>query len=255
MHLGLEGKVILVTGGTKGIGRSIVTGFLEEGAIVHFCSRTGLDVEAAQNKLSTDFPNAKAIGAVVDVSDPDQVRSWVTQCAEKSGPVDVVVSNVSSLALADTEANWHAMFQTDMMGTFHLIDAAMPYLVRTKGNIVSIASVSGRGIDFAAPSPYNSIKSAIISYTAQLAHSLAPKSIRANTVSPGNTYVEDGVWGNMKRSNPALYESQLSLNPMGRMGTGEEVANAVLFLASAKASFISGANLNVDGALCTGIQF
>lgn len=137
---------------------------------------------------------------------------------------------------------------------------------------VTISSVSGRDVDFMAPSPYGALKASLIHYTAQLAHTLASKGIRASTyingqrgsfhtdifvdtVSPGNIYIEDGVWGDVERGMPDLFKSQWSKNPMGRMGKPEEIADMVLFVASERASFVSGANLVVDGALCTGVQF
>lgn len=116
------------------------------------------------------------------------------------------------------------------------------------------ATVSGRDVDFTAPGPYGAFKAALVHYTAQLAHTLAPKGIRANTVSPGNIYIADGVWGAVEKDSPEFFKSQLAKNPMGRMGKPEEIGNVVVFLASEKASFISGTNLVVDGALCTGVQ-
>lgn len=167
----------------------------------------------------------------------------------------MIVPNVSALAVPNTLENWHAEFQTDMMGTYTMIEAALPYLEKARGNIVAISSVTGRYADFTAPSPYGAMKAAIIHYISQLAHTLAPKGVRANTVSPGNTYFRDGFWGNTERDNPEFFKQQLAENPMGRMASPEDVANAVLFLASGKASFVSGANLNVDGALCSAVQF
>jgi len=207
----------------------------------------------AEKELAKAFPS-KAHGAVVDVSEVEHLTTWVKRCGEQDG-IDVVVANVSALAMPNDAVHWSAAFQTDMMGTFHMVEAALPFLEKSNGNIIAISSVSGRDVDFTAPSPYGTMKAAVIHYMAQLAHTLAPKGVRANTVSPGNTYVEKGVWGNIEREDPELFKSQMELNPMGRMGTPEEVASAVLFLASERASFISGANLNVDGALCTGVQF
>ncbi|RDW65389.1 3-ketoacyl-ACP reductase like protein [Coleophoma crateriformis] len=252
MQLGLKDKVIIVTGGTKGIGRAIVEAFLAEGAQVHFCSRTESDVKSAQSALQSA---GKAFGAVVDVSKPEQVAGWIKEVAISGNGIDVVVSNVSALNISNTADAWKSTFDIDMMGTFSLVEAALPSLQKTKGNIVTISSVSGKEIDFTAPSPYGSIKAALIHYTAQLACTLAPKGIRANTVSPGNVYIADGVWGNVERGNPELFKSQLEKNPFGRLGKAEEIANAVVFLASEKASFISGTNLVVDGALCNGVQF
>lgn len=157
--------------------------------------------------------------------------------------------------MIDDASSWKSAFQIDLLGTTTLVNASLPYLEESRGNIISISSVSGIDVDFTAPSPYGACKAALIHYTAQLARTLAAKGVRANTVSPGNVYIEDGVWGGIERGNPELFESQMKKNPMARMGKAEEIANAVAFLASEKASFISGTNLVVDGALCTGVQF
>ncbi|KAL3424563.1 short-chain dehydrogenase [Phlyctema vagabunda] len=252
MQLGLKDKVVVVTGGTKGIGRAIVEAFLQESAIVHFCSRTDKDVQAATADL---IYAGRAFGAVVDVSQEDQVKKWISKIEEEAGRIDVVVSNVSSLTMSNTITGWTSAFNVDMLGTFSLVEAALPSLEKNKGNIITISSVSGRDVDFTAPSPYGTFKAALIHYTAQLAHTLAPKGVRANTVSPGNIYIEDGVWGGIEKQNPTLFKSQLEKNPFGRMGTAEEVANTVVFLASSKASFVSGTNMVVDGSLCSGVQF
>ena len=142
-----------------------------------------------------------------------------------------------------------------MLGTVSLVHACLPHLERTKSNIITISSVSGRDIDFTAALSYGPFKAALIYYMAQLAYTLAPKGVRANTVSPGNIYIEDGVWGRIKKGNPELFKAQFEKNPMGRMGKASEIANAVVFLAGDKASFVSGSNLVVDGSLCTSVQF
>ncbi|KAI5362675.1 putative short-chain dehydrogenase/reductase SDR, NAD(P)-binding domain superfamily [Septoria linicola] len=255
MHMGLENKVVLVTGGTKGIGRSMVRAFLNEGALVHYCSRTASDVKEADERYGKEYPNSKAIGAVVDVTNKDKLTKWVTSCASQSSKLDVVVANVSSLSIEDSPENWQTAFQTDLMGTYNFIQASLPHLEASKGNIITISSVSGRDIDFSCPGPYGTMKAGLIHYTAGLAHKMAPKGVRANTVSPGNIYIEDGAWGNIEQQMPDLFESQMKLNPMGRMGQAEEVADAVVFLASERATFISGTNVVVDGSLCTGTQF
>ena len=141
-----------------------------------------------------------------------------------------------------------------MLGCVRLVDAALPLLEASKAAaIVSISSVSGRELAFAA-GPYGTFKAALIPYPQGLAYQLAGKGIRANTVSPGNTYFEGGVWNRIKDDNPELYKTALALNPTGRMGTPQEIANAVAFLASPAASFITGTNLVVDGALTRGVQ-
>ena len=196
-----------------------------------------------------------AFGGSVDVSDGAALKAWVNDMASKLGGVDAIVSNVSALAIGQDEESWQKEFSTDMMGTVRLVNAAMPYLEKSgAGAIVTISSVSGREVDFAS-GPYGTFKAAIIHYTQGLANQLAAKGIRANSVSPGNTYFEGGVWNTIKDGNPELYKTALALNPTGRMGTPQEMANAVVFLASRAASFITGTNLVVDGALTRGVQF
>jgi NAD(P)-dependent dehydrogenase (short-subunit alcohol dehydrogenase family) len=250
MDLGLAGLKAVVSGGTKGIGRAIAEVLAAEGVQVALCARNAAEVEAAVAAI-----DGVAFGAAVDVSDGAALAGWVAEAAQKLGGIDIVVPNVSALAVAGDEAAWNAGFQTDLMGTVRMVDAAMPFLaVSHAASIVIISSVSGREIDFAA-GPYGAFKAALIHYAQGLAFQLAGKGIRANTVSPGNTYFPGGVWERIEQGNPALFAQSLALNPTGRMGKPEEMARAVAFLASPAASFITGTNLVVDGALTRGVQF
>ena len=252
MDLGLNGLRALVTGGTRGIGRAVVEALAAEGSSVAFCARTPGDATAAPVQVE---PGGMVLGYVADVGDQAALREWVTTAAEALGGVDIVVANVSALAIPDSAENWQRAFEVDMMGTVGLVQAAMPYLERSpSASIVTIASVSGREIDFAA-GPYGTFKAAIIHYTQGLAFQLAPKGIRANSLSPGNTYFPGGVWENIEQDNPSLFATALVLNPTGRMASPQEIARGVAFLASPAASFITGANLLVDGALTRGVQF
>ena len=251
MDLQLNGTRVLVTGGTRGIGRAIVQAFLEEGATVGFCARSADEVTATQDALK-DVGNVT--GSAVDVGDGDALAAWVEDCAQAFGGLDVVVANVSALAIPDTEENWQASLNVDLMHTVRLVRAAMPHLEGSDAaSIIAISSVSGRESDFAS-GPYGTAKTAIIGYINGLALQLAEKGIRANTVSPGNTYFDGGVWQSIETGNPELYDMAVGLNPTGRMGTPEEIAGPVVFLASPVARRISGTNLVVDGALTRGIQ-
>jgi 3-oxoacyl-[acyl-carrier protein] reductase len=242
-----------VTGGTKGIGRAIAETLADEGADVAICARNKDDVEHTVAALKSKGVNAT--GRAVDVADGPALAAWVADAAAEFGGIDIAVSNVSALAIGTDDESWKRGFDIDMMGTVHLVNACMPHLEKSKApSIVTISSVSGREIDFAA-GPYGAFKAALIHYTQGLAFQLAGKGIRANSVSPGNTYFEGGVWNQIKDGNPELYATALALNPTGRMGTPQEMANATVFLASPAASFITGTNLVVDGALTRGVQF
>lgn len=253
MDLGLKGLKAIVTGGTKGIGRAIAQTLVAEGAHVALCARNAEEVAAAVAELSGH--GVTVFGRAVDVADASALAAWVAEAAEVFGGLDIVVANVSALAIAADEAGWKSGFEVDMMGTVRLVNAALPHLEKSAhAAIVTIASVSGREIDFAA-GPYGAFKAAIVHYTQGLAQQLAGKGIRANSVSPGNTYFAGGVWNQIELANPEFFKMALGMNPMGRMGTAQEMANAVAFLASPASSFTSGTNLLVDGALTKGVQF
>lgn len=224
---------------------------------MHFCSRTAADVQRAEAELAAAHGTGVAHGSAVDVGQPQQVGEWVRgAAAQHGGRIDVVVSNVSALSVDDTAASWEASWQTDVGGARALVEAALPLLKKSPGaNFVNISSVTGRYVDFTAPGPYGAVKAALLHYTSQLGHALAREGVRANSVSPGNIYVEDGFWGQAERGMPELFARQKAENPMGRMGRPEEVADAVVWLASERASFVSGTNLLVDGAVSPGVQF
>jgi NAD(P)-dependent dehydrogenase (short-subunit alcohol dehydrogenase family) len=252
MDLQLRGKRALVTGGTKGIGRAIVDCFADEGADVAFCARTEADVNAAAKAV--EEKGVRAFGRALDVADGAALKAWVSDAADALGGLDAIVANVSALSAGLAEENWQASFDVDILHSVRLVEAAMPHLEQSDAaSITLISSVSGRDIDFSGA--YGVMKGALIHYGHSLAYNLAPQGIRANVVSPGNTYFEGGFWASAEQNMPDLFQMMMGLNPTGRMGTPEEVGAAVVFLASPLASRITGTNLLVDGALGKGVQF
>jgi 3-oxoacyl-[acyl-carrier protein] reductase len=253
MDLGLRGLKAIVTGGSKGIGRAIGLTLAQEGADVAICARDAEALDPAVAALQS--LGVRAIGRALDVGDGAALKSWVRDVARDFGGIDIVVANVSALAIDDTEENWAQSFQVDLMHSVRLVEAALPFLLESRAAaVVTISSVSGREVDLAA-GPYGVFKAAIIHFTKGLSFQLASKGIRANVVSPGDTYFEGGFWEGVKRDDPKLYAESLALNPTGRMARPEEIANAVAFLASPAASYVNGTNLVVDGALTRGVQF
>ena len=251
MDLGLKGKRAVITGGSRGIGRAIAECFAAEGANVSICARKADEVAAAVAALQAK--GVKAFGRALDVADGAALSAWIASTAGELGGIDALVCNVSALAVGDTADSWEKSFRTDMMHTVNAVAAAVPFLEKSaSGSIVLISSVSGFEVDFAAGS-YGAIKAALIHYAKGLSRQLVGKGIRVNCVSPGNTYFDGGIWQTIEKNMPDLYASTLKVNPTGKFGTPEEVANGVVFISSPAASRISGTNLVIDGALTVAV--
>lgn len=250
MDLGLNGRKVIVSGGSRGIGRAIVECFLAEGATVAFCARGEDGVKSAEQALGD-----KAFGSAVDVSDPAAVKAWIEGAAERMGGVDIVVPNVSALAVGGDLETWRKAFDVDLLGTVSMVAAALPFLKQSDAaSVVLISSVSGRESDMFGE-PYGALKAALIHYGKTLSSRHAGDGIRVNTVSPGNVYFPDGVWGQIEREQPETFAACLAMNPFGRMARPDEIAKAVAFIASPASSFTTGADMLVDGGLTRGVQF
>jgi 3-oxoacyl-[acyl-carrier protein] reductase len=253
MDLGLKGKKAIVTGGTRGIGRAIASLLAAEGCDVAICARHKDAVEETVATLGR--AGIRATGGAVDVADLPALRRWVGEAAETLGGLDIFVANVSALAQGMDEEAWRKGFEIDVMGTVFGIEAALPLLEKSEaGSIVVVGSTAMAEV-YGPNRSYAAVKATLIPYVKGLARNLATKNVRANVVSPGNVFFEGGVWDISRQRNPEMFGQMLARNPTGRMGTPEEVANAVVFLASPRASFITGTNLIIDGALTQRVQF
>ncbi len=254
MDLGLAGKRALVTGGTRGIGRAIARGLAAEGCDVAICARNA-EAVAAEGEALAGAGAGKATGSALDVRDRDAVAAWASESAAALGGIDILVANVSGFGLTADEAGWRQALEGDILGTVNAVDAALPFLEQSgAGAIVAISSIAAVEY-FGGVRPYNAIKAALITYLSNLANDLAAKGVRANTVSPGTILFDGGVWDQRRQDQPDVFEAALARNPMGRMGTAEEVAAAAVFLASPAAAFITGTNIIVDGGLTQRVQF
>jgi len=252
MDLGLSGKKALITGSTRGIGRAIANLLADEGADLAICSRNQEEVDSAVAELSAK--GVKVTGAVVDVADRESYQAWIASAGEEMGGIDIFVPNVSAGGGDMSEQGWLNNFNVDLLGTTRGVEAAMPFLEKSDAaSIVVISSTAGVET-FMGPAPYNAIKGALIVHAKQLSQALAPNGIRVNTVSPGPIYFEGGAWEFIKENMSELYDATLADIPQGHMGSPEEIANSVAFLASPAASLITGVNLVADGGFTKRVQ-
>jgi 3-oxoacyl-[acyl-carrier protein] reductase len=256
MDLKLKGKRALVTGGTRGMGRAIAETLAGEGCNLSICARKEKEIAVAVESLKAK--GITAYGAVVDVTKDGDVKDWVAKSAEQLGGLDIVVSNVGAMDLGTGRASWEKNFNLDVMGLVNLIEAGETFLeaaAQEHGDaaIVTISSTAAAAITNAQS--YGAVKAALIHYIKGLAKDFAPRKIRANTVAPGMVYFEGGVWNRIEKENPEAYKAALARNPMGRMAVPQDVANAVVFLTSPCASFVSGINMIVDGAMTDRVNY
>lgn len=249
MHISFTRRRVLVTGGSRGIGRSIALGFAAAGADVAICAR-GVE-RLRQTEAELRNLGATVYASACDLADGDAVSTWVDDAAEALGGLDVLVNNASAFAGTDDEAGWGASLDVDLMASVRASRAALPWMEEAGGAIVHVASISGLRSSARTP-PYGAAKAALIQYAASQAVALAGRRIRVNCVAPGSIEFPGGIWDERRRKQPELYERVLRGIPSGRMGRPEEVAQAVLFLASDLASWITGQTLVVDGGQMSG---
>jgi 3-oxoacyl-[acyl-carrier protein] reductase len=256
MDLGLKGKNAVILGGTRGIGRAIADTFAGEGTNVAVCARNADQVKEAVAALKNK--GVRATGASVDITDGAALKAWVEGCGKELGGIDILVSNAGAMAQGNDPASWEQNFRLDVLGAVNAFDAAKPFLLAAAEKtgdaaFVIISSVSAAETDNAGS--YGPIKAALIHHAKGLARQYAKKHLRTNVVSPGTVYFKGGVWNMIETQMPEVYKGALERNPMGRMATPQEIANATVFLASPASSFTSGINMMVDGSISRRVNF
>ena len=252
MDLELKGKKAIVTGGSRGIGKCVAQTLVNEGAEVGICARNEEEVKAAVDNLSSG--GSKVIGAVADVGDGDSYKAWITSAIEDLGGLDLFVANVSAGGGNNTEEGWKANFEVDVLGTVRGIETVTPALSDSKGSVVIISTTTAIENGPGAGA-YGAMKAALMNLSSAKAQELAPQGVNCNVVSPGPIYIEGGAWNFIKDNMEDFYKATLSAIPAGRMGAAQDVANAVVFLGSPAASYITGTNIVIDGGFTKGVHF
>ena len=275
MELELAGKKVIVSAATRGVARAVAERFLDEGATVSICGRrarrsdpSAADPDVHSNPLLGDGVEeavealkrrGRVFGSVVDCGDYDQVTAWVARSASQMGGIDIAVSCSSALGgIPRSPKGWDISYNVDLRASIAMWDAAYPFLKAAApsafvqlGTITAFENHTFKGGGFS----YGAIKAAVINYVHQLALEYMGEGIRCNSVSPGPIYLEGGSWDYLEKAMPDYFVSNRDRHPARRFGRPEEVADAVAYIASARASWITGVNLTVDGGFTRNVKY
>jgi 3-oxoacyl-[acyl-carrier protein] reductase len=257
MDLGLNDRVAIVTGSSRGLGFFSAKALVSEGCRVAICARTPDALQEARRRLAEIRGADRVLAVVADVSRESGIRDVIDQAVATFGGIDILVNNVGLARggglLDTTDELWREAFDYTLMPAVRASRLAVPHMQRRGGgSIVIIASIYGR--EAGGRMTYNAVKAAEISLAKSLAQQLAPMNIRVNSVSPGSILFEGGSWWKRQQDDPAAITEFVKRElPFGRFGRPEEVGDVVAYLASLRASWISGASVVVDG--CQGRAF
>ena len=252
MDLGLRERIAIVTGSSRGLGLASAKALAAEGCLVTLCARQEVRLrEAAREVAAAGGGENRVLAVAADVSQAAGVERIVERTVDAFGGIDVLVNNVAlaggSTLLETSDADWQEAIDQTLLPTIRASRLAVPHMQRRGGGaIVIIASIFGR--EAGGRMTYNAVKAAQISLGKSLAQQLASSNIRVNSVSPGSILFEGGSWWKRQQQNPeAIAEFVRHELPFGRFGRPEEVGDVVAFLASPRASWISGTSVVVDG--------
>jgi 3-oxoacyl-[acyl-carrier protein] reductase len=249
MDLGLQGKVVIVTGASRGIGRAIATAFASEGCQLALAARGQEALENAAEELRARGVPVLAVPA--DLTRAEDCKRLVDQTLQHFRRIDVLVQNAGGAVgagfLDTTDEQWMQGVSLNIMATVRLCRMVIPPMRdQGGGSIITISSIYGR--EAGGRTVYNALKASVISLTKGLAREFARDNIRINSIAPGSIMFPGSSWDRRQKADPAAIAAFVNDElPMGRFGRPEEIADMVVFLASERASLVEGACLNVDG--------
>jgi NAD(P)-dependent dehydrogenase (short-subunit alcohol dehydrogenase family) len=254
MDLQLTGKRVLVTGGSRGIGRATVAALCAEGARVATCARGQETLDEVVAGLRDG--GADVVGSAVDVTDGDALENWIDSTVSSWGGIDGFVSNVSARVYRTDLERWRENFEIDLFQHIRAIEAALPRLRASQGSIGIVSSTAAMMSQLPETDrAYGPMKAALTSYASQLAQLEGANGVRVNSVSPGPIHVDGGFWDDVGQQQPKLRAFVERLSVMGRLGRPEEIAAAITFLTSPLSSYTTAANLHVDGGTVKSVRY
>ena len=246
MDLGLKGKRAIILGGSRGIGFYTAGVLCDEGASVAFCARGAAGVQEAITALS-GRGDGVVFGGEADLESGEATRAFCLEALAALGGCDILIHNASAFGQPEGEAGWLRSFQIDVMAGVRAVETCEAALTESEAASITFIGSMASKYYFGRSSPYGPAKGAMRVYANELAQRLGPQRIRANVVSPGAVWFPGGGWDRTKTQSPKFYAAVERAIPLGRLGTADELARAIVFVASPAGSWINAAHIVVDG--------
>jgi len=253
MDLGLKGKKVILTGGSRGLGRAALEHFASEGADIAFFSRNADSVAKAADELKKH--GGKVYATPFEVSDMGEYAKWLETAVEELGGCDIFVHNISSSGTSGGTGDWDLVFNLDVKAAVQSVETLTPALENSDDASIVFMCTTAAVETFIQPQAYNALNAALLTYGKQLSQALGPKGIRVNVVSPGPVYFEGGNWEKIEGAMPEFFEATKSQFAIGRFGNPEDVAKTVVFVSSPASGHTTGTNIIIDGGYTKRVQF